>query len=512
MGFRLRQYAPVGIADGTATAARAAAGTAGQVAVAIDDAALPPGESDQTMTMVEVAPDGTTIARDPRRASTREQRYNELLRSAPPAAPLEAAPVEKPSLFQRMVTPIATALGMRPKQQPQPATVAAAQPRASEPRSRNETDPSRAPSSSTAATDTRQTPQDDGESDIMPPQLASAEFLPPQIHDGEETVFAAVINDNRSGVRSVSGVVASPSGSMQGFACTREGQTNRFVTRIAVPKDAPSGVWTVKYLTVSDNASNTATLNAAQGALPVTANFRVTSASADSTGPVLKALWVDKPAMRAGEKNTVFVQAEDDKTGVSLVNGVLVSPTRAARLGFGCRAAATGNWECHVTPPTCLDCGVWRLEQLQLHDKANNVTTLRADNQFVSGVTLDVSGDSCDSVAPVLTALSLSPTVVSNAEATVIQVHATVFDEGGCGVASLSAQAQAPGGVGGQRHHVTFDPSPDGQTFTGRLPIPHLAAKGEWSITWVQTLDKGHNLRMYSASEPILTRASFRVE
>jgi hypothetical protein len=310
----------------------------------------------------------------------------------------------------------------------------------------------------------------------------------------------------------VSGVITSPSGSLQGFSCLREGESNRFIARIAVPKDAPQGTWAVKYLTLSDNASNSINLNQSQGTLPGSAMFRVTSSSSDETGPQLKGIYLEKQAMRAGDKNTVFVQAEDDKAGVSLVSGVFVSPAKAARIGFGCRASASGTWECPLTPPSCLDCGIWTLEQIQLQDKANNMATFRGDNQIVRGVVLDISGDHCDSSPPQVTMLTLNPTVVTNAQSSVITVQATMVDEGGCGASSLSAQAIPPGGVGGQRRPVTFMPSQDGQTFIGRLEIPQFAAKGEWSIAWIQALDKGLNLRAYSSNDPVVARATFRVE
>jgi hypothetical protein len=102
--------------------------------------------------------------------------------------------------------------------------------------------------------------------------------------------------------------------------------------------------------------------------------------------------------------------------------------------------------------------------------------------------------------------------VVTNAQASIITVTATMIDEGGCGVASISAQAIPPGGVGGQRRPVTFVPSPDGQTFIGRLEIPQFAAKGQWSIAWIQALDKGLNLRAYASNDPVVARATFRVE
>lgn len=480
-------------------------------ATAIEDGRTPnTSASDPYVLMPANTTSPSRVGETTAQRSARERRYEELLRSAPPSAPSPAAvakPAEAPSLLDRVVTPIANALGInRPRPQPQPAPSAARQP----PRASSE---AQQPKTSTTSDEPRRSQEeDDPETDLIPPQLLIAEFVPSQVQDGEETTFGVIVNDNLSGVRSVSGVINSPSGSLQGFACTREGETNRFVARINVPKDAPEGTWQVKYLTLSDNASNSVNLNQSQGSLPQSASFKVVSKAPDSTGPQLKAIWLDHQAMRAGEKNTVFVTAEDEKSGVSLVSGVFVSPAKAARIGFGCRSGSNGTWECSLTPPSCLDCGIWALEQIQLQDKANNMTTFRGDNEIVRTVVLDISGDQCDASAPQVTMLTLNPTVVSNAQGSVITVQATMIDEGGCGAASLSAQAIPPGGIGGQRRPVTFMPSTDGQTFVGRLEIPQFAAKGQWSIAWIQALDKGLNLRAYSSSDPVVARATFRVE
>jgi hypothetical protein len=446
--------------------------------------------------------------------SAREQRYEELLRSAPPPGPAATAqataqqqkPAETPSLFDRVVTPIANALGVNRPKPPAPTPT---------PRQAPTTNAAASANDSPAHTSTSEEPrghEDDRETDVVAPQLLSAEFMPAQVNDGGETLLAVNVRDNLSGVRSVSGVITSPSGSLQGFACSREGESNRFVARINVPKDAPEGTWVVKYLTLSDNASNSVNLNQAQGSLPMSASFRVTSSSSDSTGPQLRSVWIDRQAMRAGEKNTLFIQADDEKSGVSFASGVFISPGKSARIGFGCRAGANGSWECPVTPGTCLDCGVWILEQIQLQDKANNMSTFRNDNQLVKQVTLDIAGDSCDAIAPTVTMITLNPTVVSNAQVSIITVEATVHDEGGCGASTLSAQATPPSSAGNQRRPVTFMPSTDGTKFVGRLEIPQFAAKGEWSIAWMQALDKGGNLRAYGSSDPILARTTFRVE
>lgn len=441
------------------------------------------------------------------RSKSREERYNELLRSTPPPAP---APKE-PSLIDRMVAPIANALGMN-RTKPEEKKAAPQQRVQPQPQS----NPNRAESNSSQndrnSDNTRHDPNEeqDPDTDTTPPQLVSAEFTPNEVHDGEETTLVAVVTDNLSGVRGVSGVVASPSGALQGFSCRNDGP-GRYVARIAVPKDAAEGWWQVRYLTLSDNASNSINLNSGSG-LPQTAQFRVTSSNSDSAGPKLTGARLERYSMRAGERNTMLIDAEDEKSGVAQVSGVFVSPSKTARIGFGCRQSGPGgSWECAVSPPTCLDCGQWSLEQIQLQDKANNMSTFRMDNQIVSAIKLDINADSCDSTPPVLQSLTLSPTYVSNRDGGTIRVEAILADEG-CGVASLSGQAIPQSGAGNQRVYFSFDPSTDGRTFVGNIVIEKAAAKGIWKIAWLQALDKGHNLQPYQTNDPVIARVSFRVE
>ena len=459
-----------------------------------------------TSTIVDVQADGSATT-GTAAARAREQRYQELLRSAPPGAPSgtpspatpapRPPPQAPPSLVDRIVKPIANALNpSRSKPAPQ---AMASQPRP--------TPPDQPSGGDTTTADPQG--ERDADSDVAPPRLLAAEFTPPQVQDGEITSFAATVTDDLAGVRGVSGVVVSPSGAQQGFACQREGDV-RFVARITVPREAAEGVWTVKYLTLSDNAGNTANLNASTGQLPPSASFRVASSASDSKAPTLNRVWLDQASMGAGEKNTVFVQAEDDKSGVQLISGVFVSPNKQARIGFGCRAADGGIWSCPITPPSCVDCGAWQLEQLQLQDKANNMATIRADVEAIAQVRLNLFGKDCDSAPPTLTALSLEPPVVSNADGGIIRITAVATDNQ-CGVASLSGQAMPPSGAGA-RIFFPFRPTSDGQTFTGEIQVPKHAASGVWTIGWIQALDKGHNMKAYSGSDPVLARVTFRVE
>ncbi|MEA2488358.1 MAG: large repetitive protein, partial [Acidobacteriota bacterium] len=328
--------------------------------------------------IVEIAPDGTTIAptgtsdRDrSAAASAREQRYNELLRAAPPGAPV--APPE--TMFQKLVNPIANALGMtekKPVAAAAPHPAAPSRPTAQQLQQQQQQRQQQQQQQETAkkAEETDQPPADE-DSDTKPPQLVGIEFTPSQVKDGGETMLVLTVVDDLSGVRSVSGVIASPAGALQGFAGQREPETNRYVSRIQIPAEAAEGIWKINYVSLSDNAGNSIQLTAAQGNLPQTAAFQVRSSQSDSKGPTLRNVWLDKPAITAGEKTTIFVDAEDDKSGVTLASGVFVSPGKHARLGFGCRPGAEGSttWECDFTPAANVECGLWQLEQIQLQDK-----------------------------------------------------------------------------------------------------------------------------------------------
>ncbi|MFZ2490389.1 MAG: hypothetical protein WA208_02795, partial [Thermoanaerobaculia bacterium] len=353
--------------------------------------------------------------------------------------------------------------------------------------------------------------QPDADSDVRPPQLIAVEFNPPQIKDGEATVLTVVASDDLAGVASVTGVINSPSGSVQGFACQREGETNRYVARIAVPRDAPDGVWKINHISLTDLAKNGAMLGAAQGQLPATAAFRVTSGRSDSSAPTLKSIWLDQLVMRVGEPNKLYVQAEDDKSGVSAVTGVFLSPAKTARLSFGCSGRPDGTWECPLTPPKCLDCGRWQLEQIQLHDKANNMGVLRTDQPMVNSIQLDIIGDQCDAGTPVLSAVSVQPLVVSNAEATTVTVTAMITDDT-CGVASVSGNAIGPSAAGSPRIYFTFTRGAEGQPWTAQIGVPKHASSGSWRIATVQVVDRGQNLKVYNEADRALSGVGFRVQ
>lgn len=444
----------------------------------------------------------------PMSAAARAQRLRELLSQPITAGSPNATP--KPAVLQlaaqQPVHPPATP----PKQAPPALAQRTTQPAnamsqgGSNAQSNNK-------SGHSPGDDTPRKDPNDPTSDTKAPQLLAAEFNPTQVHDGEEGTIYITAVDDISGVRGISGTVTSPSGkALQGFSCQPDGEVpNRYVGRVLIPKDAEEGIWRVNFISLSDNASNTANLHINSGGIPSTAVLRVISSRPDKTPPTLRRVWLDRRQMKAGERNVVYLEADDDQSGVKFASGVFQSPGKFARVSFGCtKGDVETQWSCALNTPAMVDCGDWQLEQIQLQDGANNMANIRLDNPIVGQVKLTILGDVCDATPPVLQSLTLDPRVVSNQGGSIL-ITATVTDDQS-GVYGVMAQAVGPGQ--GSSNWFPLAAGGEGSTvWTGRFPVPKNAGKGQWRIAFIQVIDKANNLRLYTQNDPPLANATFEV-
>jgi hypothetical protein len=435
-------------------------------------------------------------------AVSRAQRLRELLAlgapkpagTNPPApTPVQVkptpppAPVKPQGIISRLLQPIANAFSGKTSGPSQPGQSG------TQPKTQTANDPR------------------DPNSDTVPPQLLSIAFDPPTVQDGGDTTLIITANDDLSGIRGISGTLTSPTGkAVQGFAQQRDGETNRYLSRIHIPEKAEEGTWKVSFLTMSDMATNSVTLSFSQGSLPPTATLKVVSSQSDSTPPTLHNVWLDRRAMRAGEHNTLYVDAQDEKSGVHLVAAVFLSPSKLARIGVGCQKGSNDIWMCDIFPPQCLDCGDWTLEQVQMQDNANNFSTARGDNTpAVAGILLNIAGDSCDNTPPVLQGVSLSKNqIFMGRDEPVVEVTAIVSDDG-CGVGGVSAQIVGPGSSSSGQF-FSFQQR-DGNTYVGTIRLQANWARGVWRIASLTVSDKGQNLKIYYGNDPLLARAQFTV-
>ncbi|MGH9140744.1 MAG: hypothetical protein ACRD2I_06340, partial [Vicinamibacterales bacterium] len=239
--------------------------------------------------------------------------------------------------------------------------------------------------------------------------------------------------------------------------------------------------------------------------------LKVISSASDSTAPTLQSVWLDRRAMRAGEHNTLFVNAQDDKSGVHIVAAVFLSPAGKARIGVGCQKGSGDVWQCDVFPPKCLDCGDWTLDQVQLQDNASNFNTIYGNaNALVGGIRLNISSDSCDNTPPVLQSVSLNRTqIVMGQDEPVVEVTAQVADDA-CGIGGVSAQVVGPGSASSGMF-FSFTQREAG-TFVGTIRLHTNSPRGVWRVQAVTVNDVGQNLKSYTGNDPLLARATFTVK
>jgi hypothetical protein len=461
-----------------------------------------PSDSAATATSSSVPVATTSSA-----ATTRAQRFRELLAagisaiapSAAPAAVQQLTPQPKPVPAPQQTKPPAPV--SKPSTRPQ-GTMAGG----------STTGGSNQPGSSTENKPKPPTndPRDPN-SDTAPPQLLSIGFDPPAVQDGGDTTLVVTATDDLSGIRGISGTLTSPNGkAVQGFAQQREGETMRYTSRIHIPEKAEEGLWKISFLTMSDMATNSVTLSAAQGTLPPTALLKVSSSASDSTAPALRNVWLERRAMRAGEHNTLFVDALDEKSGIHLVAAVFLSPSKLARFGVGCQKGANDVYQCDVFPPQCLDCGDWTLEQVQMQDNAHNFATVRSENPAVAAIRLNITGETCDNTPPVLQGLQLSRAeIFMGRDEPVIEVIAQVTDDL-CGIGGVSGQVVGPGSSSSGTF-FSFQQR-EGNTYVGTIRLHTNSARGVWHVQSVTVNDKGQNLKIYYSNDPLLARATFTVK
>jgi hypothetical protein len=197
---------------------------------------------------------------------------------------------------------------------------------------------------------------------------------------------------------------------------------------------------------------------------------------------------------------------------VRLISAVFVSPSKNARLGFGCKHGDGTTWECTINVPECLDCGDWQLEQVQMQDNANNYVTIRQDNPIIAAVRLNIVGNTCDSTPPVLQSLMLDKSVVVMGQGDPsVTIRVTVTDDM-CGVGGMSGQVVGPGTNAGTFFAFAPEGGGDSNSWIGTFRLSPQAPRGIWRIQSITVNDKGQNLRIYYSSDAVLARAQFVVK
>jgi len=228
-------------------------------------------------------------------------------------------------------------------------------------------------------------------SDSAAPRLESIELRPPEIEDGGQVRVIVGASDDGSGVSSVRGILANPSGKVQlNFYPRLNKETQLYEGAVSLPKHSEYGDWKVTLLTLTDGASNRNTIKGDDPMLG-RAIVRVLSSSQDTIAPELVAISLQPDRVEDGATVDVSVIASDDLSGVKGIDGWVVSPNKSARIHFSLRKTGdSGEWRGTVRVPRRAANGMWRVDRLSVSDHAQNRTLLQAGDPVLTSATFEV--------------------------------------------------------------------------------------------------------------------------
>ncbi|MBW2173714.1 MAG: hypothetical protein JRF64_03545 [Deltaproteobacteria bacterium] len=333
-------------------------------------------------------------------------------------------------------------------------------------------------------------------SDAAPPSVKAIRFDPQKVSPGAKVSVHVEATDNLSGVNSISGMVRSPSGTaVLSFACQRSDHEGSFVGTLAIPDRAEMGPWDLTRLRITDKAHNSRTYSE-ESALLRNSYFEVTGSDSDGVPPKVTAVYLNPSEAYGGDRVQVTVEAEDDKSGVARISGVLMSPSKHARLSFSCQnEGETNMFYGNITVPEDAESGYWTLEYLRPIDEAKNTKTFyRKDYPSIfDDAGLHVYSSSADSQPPTLDNLMIYPASVAYEETVEIIVYAS---DDTSGISRISGGLRSPSGKARIPFSCVYDQ--ENQEYKAKVLIPTNAEIGLWRVDYIRMTDNARNQINYT--------------
>jgi hypothetical protein len=216
---------------------------------------------------------------------------------------------------------------------------------------------------------------------------------------GERTQIEVDVDDDSSGVASVTGSFESPSKSATiPFSC-RPNADGPWVGDVQVPANADCGEWSLKQLRVADKANNTAFLTPDSPEVG-RVGFLVTGAGAcDSEPPVVDSVDVSPARVSNATANEIVltVIAHDDGSGVASLSGRFQGPGSSngpvPSIYFSCLPDPndpSAPMTARIVVPALASKGIWRVSLMQVVDKAHNTRNYNRNDPALLNASLTV--------------------------------------------------------------------------------------------------------------------------
>ena len=352
-------------------------------------------------------------------------------------------------------------------------------------------------------------------SDAEAPELIAIRFDPQIAQPDQEVIVKVQAVDNLSGVKSVFGILKSPSNTaMVSFSCAIMQDDGTFQGSFVVPEHAEAGEWKVKNIRLTDVVHNSQNYTTKHPTVAVS-GFSVESADADSIGPQLNAVYVDPVEASGGDRIAVMVDATDNKSGVARVYGVFASPSKNARLSFACAFdPELSVFYGSIDIPEEAESGTWVLDYLRLEDSAKNPTTYyyQSHAELLGKARLEIYSRNSDGQPPVLENVTIYPTTVVYGETVQITISAS---DDISGIQHISGTLQSESRQGKMPFHCRY--IEEDQKYVAKIIIQEHTEVGLWHIENIILSDNARNQAPYNRYSndknvsALLEQASFEV-
>ncbi len=333
-----------------------------------------------------------------------------------------------------------------------------------------------------------------GQVDTESPKLKDIEILPSTLNNGDSLTVQLVITDNLSGVDFIAIFFNSPS-SVQYFDIQggdwMQVNDSTFLGKAKINNWAENGVWFVKQIQITDNATNTYVDFTKEN--DTIATFAVVSDNEDITPPIIKEINYSPQPIHNDDSLQIELKLIEDASGVDFIATFLKSPSGSQYADIQGSSWIRLNDSIFISKIKInhwAENGRWYVNQIQVLDSAKNTTSVFTQgNDTIS--TFIVNSDNEDITAPILNGILFSPNPVDNDDSLNIEL---IVKEEVSGVNFIATFFSSPSGsqyidIQGNSWIKKND-----STFISKTKINQWAENGNWYLNQIQITDFANNI------------------
>ena len=238
------------------------------------------------------------------------------------------------------------------------------------------------------------------DSDSTAPNVHRISVEKATVDPGESNRIVVQVDDDRSGVASVTGAFQNPSkAAFIAFTCRANGETSSWEADVPVPANADCGEWTLRHLSAADGADNTALLRPDDPQVGGARFFVSGGGACDSAPPIIDAMYFSPPIVsnRAAAEIVLTARAHDDGSGLATFFGRIEGPVSTSgevpRIFFTFSPDPNQQdapMTATITVPQYAAKGTWSVSWAQVTDRANNSHAYYRNDPALAGASFTV--------------------------------------------------------------------------------------------------------------------------